>query len=313
MTGSDKSLRPILIAGPTASGKSSLALEIASALGGVIINADALQVYAGWRVLTARPSREDEMAHPHHLYGHVPMDVAYSVGQWLRDLKPVLEQSPAVRPIIVGGTGLYFSALTEGLVDIPPIPDDVRAEGDTIRRSAPEQFAKDLQNWDQVILSRIDQKNPARMQRAWEVYRATGTPLSAWQANTGPADLPLAEVTAICLRPDPDWLNRRIARRFAEMLDQGAIEECLAARAAGLRPEWPSARALGATELLAYADNEMSQATAMDRATIATRQFAKRQRTWFRSRMGEWSQFDIGHGSTSTGLRDAVLAEITRT
>ncbi|MBS8228647.1 tRNA (adenosine(37)-N6)-dimethylallyltransferase, partial [Vannielia litorea] len=175
--------RPVLIAGPTASGKSALALEIAARAGGVIVNADALQVFANWRVLTARPSPEEEAATPHALYGHVPGDATYSVGHWLRDVAPLL--TGTARPIITGGTGLYFTALTEGLADIPPIPPEVRSEADAL------PLAELLAALDAPQKARIDTANRARVQRAWEVQAATGTPLWRWQEQTPPPLLPL--------------------------------------------------------------------------------------------------------------------------
>ena len=158
--------RPVLIAGPTASGKSALAAAIAAEQGGVIVNADALQVFDGWRILTARPTAEEEARLPHALYGHVPVDGAYSVGHWLRDVQPYL--AGAVRPIIVGGTGLYFSALTGGLAEIPATPPEVRAEADGMALDALRA------GLDPETLARIDVQNRARVQRAWEVQRATG-------------------------------------------------------------------------------------------------------------------------------------------
>ena len=194
--------RPILIAGATASGKSALALALADRWGGQIINADALQVYDGWRLLTARPSAADEERCPHHLYGHVPFLGDYSVGAWLRDLAPLLRTGP--RPIIVGGTGLYFRALTEGLAEIPPVPKPVRIVADEQSHAA---LLADLEQSDPVIYAKIDRQNRARVQRAWEVWRATGKPLSQWQAETPAPLLPLDQVAAFKLMADRDWLN----------------------------------------------------------------------------------------------------------
>ncbi|OIQ05561.1 MAG: tRNA (adenosine(37)-N6)-dimethylallyltransferase MiaA, partial [Rhodobacteraceae bacterium CG2_30_10_405] len=190
---------PVLIAGPTASGKSGLALKLAERQGGVIVNADALQVYACWRVLTARPSAADEALVPHRLYGHVGRDQDYSVGHWLREVAQVLASD--ARPIIVGGTGLYFTALTAGLAAIPAIPAMVRAEGDARRRAG--DVAGMLAGLDPATRAAIDPQNPARVQRAWEVLRATGRGLADWQATTGPALLPLAGAQALVLAPDP--------------------------------------------------------------------------------------------------------------
>lgn len=274
--------RPVLIAGPTASGKTALALEIAARQGGRIVNADALQVYDGWRVLTARPTPEEEAATPHALFGHVPFDADYSTGHWLRDVTPLLAEGP--RPIITGGTGLYFAALTEGLAEIPPTPPDVRAEADAM---APARMLATLDAKDPVIAARIDRQNPMRIQRAWEVLRATGRPLSAWQADTPPPALPLASAQPILLAADRDWLADRIAHRFDLMLAQGALDEARA-----LEPVWNrakgAAKAIGGPELIAVIRGELSLDTAREAAIIASRQYAKRQRTWFRARMAHW-------------------------
>ena len=274
---------PVLIAGPTASGKSGLALELAERQGGVIVNADALQVYACWRVLTARPSAADEALVPHRLYGHVGRDQDYSVGHWLREVAQVLASD--ARPIIVGGTGLYFTALTAGLAAIPAIPAQVRAEGDARRRAG--DVAGMLAGLDPATRAVIDRQNPARVQRAWEVLRATGRGLADWQAATGPALLPLARAQALVLAPDPAWLGARIDARFDAMMAAGALDE-VRAQLPHWNPAQPSARAIGARELVAYLRGEIGRDHAVALARIASRQYAKRQRTWFRSRMAGW-------------------------
>ena len=280
--------QPILIAGPTASGKSTLALEIANKHGGVIINADALQVFADWRVLTARPSLQDEAEVPHFLYGHVAGDTAYSVGQWLRDVTPFL--TGPNRPVIVGGTGLYFSALTSGLADIPDIPADIRALAD--QRMVEDGFTSLLGELDAETSARIDTRNPVRVQRAWEVLTATGRGIAAWQDQTPAPLLPLAQTQPILLSADKDWLNNRIAQRFDAMLANGALEEARANRATW-SPDLPSAKAIGARELMAQLGGDMTLDQARDSATIATRQYAKRQRNWFRARMKDWQIVDL--------------------
>lgn len=288
--------KPILIAGPTASGKSALALALAGHLGGMVINADALQVYDHWRVLTARPSAEDEARAPHRLYGHVPVREAYSVGTWLRDLRAARQEAAAegLRPIIIGGTGLYFSALTDGLAAIPPIPPEVRARGDALRaRGGADAFAAVLADRDPQSWARLDRRNTARLQRAWEVLEATGRGITDWQAQTGPATLPLDDAVPLCLNTERDWLVDRIERRFAMMVEMGALDEVRGWRDRGLPGSLPAARALGAPELLAYLAGSMDLETACTQATIATRRFAKRQRTWFRNRMGDWHQLDV--------------------
>lgn len=275
--------KPVLIAGPTASGKSALAAAIVEAQGGIIVNADAIQVFANWRVLTARPSEAEEARHPHALYGHVGKAEPYSVGHWLRDLKPLLE-GPS-RPVIVGGTGLYLSALTEGLAEIPATPPQIRAEADTLTL---ETLTAGL---DPESAARIDLNNRARVQRAWEVLRATGQGIARWQAQTPPPLLPLSNAQTIVADAPVDWLNARIASRFAKMIDEGALEE-----AEANLPDWNpallSSKAIGAPELIAYLKGDCSLAEAQEAATIATRQYAKRQRTWFRARMKAWSSWD---------------------
>lgn len=271
--------RPVLIAGPTASGKSALALEIARRAGGVIINADASQVYDCWRVITARPSADEEAEAPHRLYGHLPYDAPYSAGHWLREVAPLL-QGPD-RPIIVGGTGLYFLALTEGLAQIPATPLEIRAEADLIPL---DRLLADL---DPATAAGLDQRNRARVQRAWEVQRATGRPLADWQADTPPPLLPASATVPLVFDVDKDWLNDRIGRRFDLMLAQGALDEVAAMRDR-YDPALPSCKAIGVPELMAHIDGRLTLEQAREAATIATRQFAKRQRTWFRSRMRRW-------------------------
>ena len=280
--------RPVLIAGPTASGKSALAAEIVARGGGVIVNADALQVYDCWRVLTARPSVAEQAALPHRLYGEVGRRQVWSVGHWLRAVAGILQNGP--RPVIVGGTGLYFTALTQGLADIPATPPDIRAEGDDLLAS--RGIAALLAGLDPATAERIDRLNPARVQRAWEVLRATGRGLADWQADTGPALLPLALCEPFILRPDRDWLARRIAMRFDHMMENGALDE-VRANLADWDPALPSSRAIGAPELVAHLRGESPLAEAVEAAKTATRQYAKRQRTWFRNRLKGWKSLDL--------------------
>jgi tRNA dimethylallyltransferase len=257
-------------------------MEIADRAGGTIVNADALQVFADWRILTARPSPADEAALPHRLYGHVPGHQPYSVGHWLRDLRPLLGGG---RLVIVGGTGLYFTALTEGLADIPPTPPEVRAEADArLAEHGPGPLLADL---DPATAARIDTLNPVRVQRAWEVQRTTGRGLAAWQDDTGPPLVPLAWASAFLIPGDRDWLAPRIARRFDAMLDAGVIDEARANRP-GWSPALPSAKAIGAAELMAHLDGALPREAARELIVTLTRQYAKRQRTWFRARMSAW-------------------------
>lgn len=275
---------PILIAGPTASGKSGLAMELAARDGRTVINADALQVYGNWRILTARPSIADEARLPHRLYGHVGRDQDYSVGHWLREVAVLLD-----RPVvIVGGTGLYFRALTEGLAEIPPISPETRALADA--RMAAEGSRALLGELDGQTAARLDRDNPARVQRAWEVLRETGRGLASWQANTPPAPLPLSACEPVVLRPEIGWLDARITRRFHQMLRDGALAEVESESPFWL-PNRPSSRAIGAVELRGYLKGESSLEDAVQAAILASRQYAKRQRTWFRNRMVNWREF----------------------
>ena len=270
--------KPVLIYGPTASGKSGLALQIAKEQGGVIVNADALQAYQGWPILTAQPPAEDLAQAAHHLYGHLAYDAPYSVGDWRRDVVPYLDGE---RPIIVGGTGLYFSALTEGLADIPPTPAHIRARADQL--SLPEL----IEGVDPKTADGIDLNNRARVQRAWEVYETTGRTIRFWQEQTPPPTLPLEHCTALALSPDVDWLNARIAQRFDMMMDAGALAE-----AEAMLPHWdalaPSSKAIGASEMIQLLNGDITPDSAREAIITATRQYAKRQRTWLRSRMKGW-------------------------
>ena len=275
--------RPVLLAGPTASGKSDLALWLAEAQGRVIINADALQVHAMWRVLTARPDAQDCARVPHLLYGMVERGQDWSVGHWLRAVTPLIARHP--NAVIVGGTGLYFRALTEGLAEIPPIPAAIRAEADALLAEQGLERMRD--RLDPATLAGIDPQNPARVQRAWEVLRATGRGLADWQADTPPPVLPRTQTTALVMRPQVEWLNARIASRFQAMLGKGALDEVRA-----VLPVWapraPWARAIGAPDLVAYLQGNISWDDAVASAIRATQNYGKRQRTWFRNRLADW-------------------------
>lgn len=289
--------RPVMIAGATASGKSALGLALAEAAGGIVVNADALQVYEPWRILTARPDRQDEARVPHVLYGHVQRGQPYSVGAWLREVAPLItahRQGRGPRPIILGGTGLYFSALTEGLADIPPIQAEIRAEADSLL--AADGLARMIAELDPATAQRIDLANPIRVQRAWEVLRATGRGLADWQQDTGPALQPLTDALAVVIDQPRDILAERIERRFDAMLAAGLLDEVLTEL-----PHWspalPYAKAIGAAEMVTHLRGELSLDAARTAVISATRDYARRQRKWFRSRMGHWPR--IGPQSPS--------------
>ena len=275
--------RPILIAGATASGKSALAIKIAKKLGGIIINADAMQVYEGWKILTARPTKQDQRNVSHLLYGHVDNKEAYSVGDWLRQVTPLLDGNH--RPIIVGGTGLYFRALTEGLANIPKIPKEYKKKSSELIQNG--KMLDMVADFDEATRSKIDLQNPVRVARAWEVLQATGKSIVSWQADTPPPILNINKCDAILMHSSTHWLNERIKIRFEAMLDNGVLEE-ITENSQSWDPQLQSSQAIGATQLIEYNLGRISIEKATELAVIASRQYAKRQKTWFRKRMENW-------------------------
>ncbi|MBL6845987.1 MAG: tRNA (adenosine(37)-N6)-dimethylallyltransferase MiaA [Planktomarina sp.] len=275
--------RPILIAGATASGKSALAIKIATKLGGVIINADAMQVYEGWQILTARPTKQDQQNVSHLLYGHVDNKEAYSVGDWLRQVTPLIDGNH--RPIIVGGTGLYFRALTEGLANIPKIPEEYKQKSSELIQNG--RMLDMIADFDEATRSKIDLQNPVRVARAWEVLQATGKSIVSWQADTPPPILNINKCDAILMHSSTHWLNERIKTRFYAMIDSGVLKE-ITKNSQNWDPQLQSSQAIGATELIEYNSGRISIEKATELAIIASRQYAKRQRTWFRKRMANW-------------------------
>ena len=282
----------VLIAGPTASGKSALGLALADRLDGEIINADSMQVYGDLRIVTARPSPEEEAQVPHHLYGHVSADTVYSTGQWLTDATSAIRQVQARGkvPIVLGGTGLYFRALTEGFVEVPDIPDDIRgatrAQVEEIGPTAAHGLLREL---DPDWAAQVHENDPQRIARGLEVFRATGRPLTAWQAE--PVAAPeLGSVAKIVLEPDRDWLVDRILRRFRLMVEAGAVDEVEALLKQELSPSLPAMKALGVPELVRHLAGDMLLEEAIEAAAIKSRQYAKRQSTWFRQQMISWNK-----------------------
>jgi tRNA dimethylallyltransferase len=279
----------VLIAGPTASGKSAAALALAQELGGVIINADSMQVYRELRVLTARPTPEAEARVPHFLYGHVSASERYSVGRYQDEAARALRQvrERGLLPIFVGGTGLYFGVLTEGLSPIPPVPASVRADVrrrfDALGRDA---FFADLAQRDGATAAKLKPSDTQRVLRAADVLEATGRPLSAWQDSRGHPVLGEARLARFVLSPSREMLLERIDARLQAMVEQGALDEV---RALGpLDPSLPAARALGVPELARHLAGEIGLSESVEQIRIATRQYAKRQQTWFRNRMKDW-------------------------
>jgi tRNA dimethylallyltransferase len=274
----------LLVAGPTASGKSALALAIAERVGGTVINADSMQIYRELRIITARPAPEEEARVPHRLYGVRPAAEAASVAWWRGEALGEMAAARAAGrlPVLCGGTGLYFAALTQGLSDIPPIPQAAREEARRLlAQEGPAALHARLAEHDPDTTQRLRPGDSQRIARAWEVWRGTGRGLSAWQAQggTGPAPWRFA---AILLDPPRDALRAAIAARWQAMLAAGAIEEVRALAAQGLDPALPAMRAHGVPELLAHLAGEISLEAASRRAILNTGQYTKRQATWFR-------------------------------
>ncbi|MCX7297706.1 MAG: tRNA (adenosine(37)-N6)-dimethylallyltransferase MiaA [Hyphomicrobiales bacterium] len=281
----------VLIAGPTASGKSALALALAERLGGAIVNADSMQVYGGLRVITARPSPEEEARAPHRLYGHVDAGEIYSTGRWLSDMAEVLTALAAKGrvPIVVGGTGLYFKVLTEGLASVPPIPADIRAGvRDRLARDGVAALYAELIERDPATAARLRPLDRARIARALEVMLATGRSLSEWHNESLPSLLDPNRVAKVFVTCERKELVARIERRFAAMLDQGALDEVRALAARKLNPLLPAMKAHGVPWLIRHLNGELSLAEAAEGSIMDTRRYAKRQLTWFRGQMKDW-------------------------
>jgi tRNA dimethylallyltransferase len=281
----------ILIAGPTASGKSALALRLAETLGGTIVNADSMQVYRDLRVITARPTPAEERCVPHRLYGHVDAAENYSVGRWCRDVGEVLrELAGAGRlPILVGGTGLYFKALTAGLAAVPPIPPEVRgAVRGRLQSEGVRALYAELIERDPHTANRLMPNDRSRISRALEVVLATGRPLSDWHREGLPALLAPERAAKVFITCERAELVRRIETRFAAMLKAGALEEVRALAERKLDSSLPAMKAHGVPWLIRHLAGEITLDEAAAGAVMDTRRYAKRQLTWFRNQMKDW-------------------------
>ena len=276
--------------GPTASGKSALALALSERIDGEIINADSMQVYRDFRVLTARPSVEEEAQAPHHLYGHVDATERYSTGRWLTDALAAIAQirERNKTPIIVGGTGLYFKALTQGLAEMPDVDPERRAAliARADREGAPVLHAE-LDALDPQTAARLEPNDAPRIIRALEVIETTGESITSFQANTKPALAP-NEWRGLALTPDRAALYASINARFDKMLAQGALDEVRAFAARNLDPTLPATKAHGAPALSAYLRGELTRAAAAEIGQRDTRRYAKRQFTWIANQMRDW-------------------------
>jgi tRNA dimethylallyltransferase len=276
----------LLVAGPTCSGKSALALALAQALRGTIINADSMQVYRELRILTARPTEAEEQAVPHALYGVRPAALAGDAAWWRSEALAAMAaaRNAGRLPILCGGTGLYFAALTEGLAHIPDPGDAARQEARTLLRDAgAEALHEKLRRADPATAARLHKSDGQRIARAWEVYAGTGKGLAAWQAGDRQPPAPY-RCLAIMLDPPRAALREAIATRFEAMLEAGAMAEVRALLAQNLPPSLPAMRAHGVPELAAVCRGDMTLAAARTRTRLITGQYTKRQATWFRHR-----------------------------
>jgi tRNA dimethylallyltransferase len=295
----------VLIAGPTASGKSALGIKLAQALDGVVINADSMQVYRDLRVITARPDPAEEAQAPHRLYGHVDVAVNFSVGRYVADTVEVLRGLDGRVPIFVGGTGLYFKALTEGLSDMPPVPDEVREQ---VRRESegletPELHRLLLER-DPETARTLRPSDRLRIQRALEIFAATGQPFVSFHGARQPGPLNDLSVIKLFLAPEREELRRRIDTRFLAMMDQGALDEVRALGERNLDPMLPAMRAHGVPGLLAHLRGEIGLEEAITKGQGDTRRYAKRQFTWFRHQLPDWTWVEPEQGF------EAVMARL---
>jgi tRNA dimethylallyltransferase len=302
-------LRAVLIAGPTASGKSALALAVAERIGGLVVNTDSMQVYGDLNIITARPGAADEARAPHLLYGHVDAAENYSVGRFLGDAAAALEAARLQGriPILTGGSGLYFKALTGGLAAIPPVPADIRAAVRArLEAAGPTALHAELSLRDPATAARLRPADRTRIARALEVVEATGRSIAEWHRD---AMLPLLDpacVAAIFLSPDRALLYRRIDARFDAMLSAGARDEVRALAARRLDPLLPAMKAHGVPWLIRHLAGEMSLDAAATEAKKDTRHYAKRQFTWFRHQLADWPRVD------PAAAFDTLMRDISR-
>ena len=292
-----KTLKPILLTGCTASGKSELAKELAMLSPSLIINADALQVYECWKIISARPSQQDMTDFNHSLYGHVNCKDNYDVGSWLDELKIQLYHAKkrSLRPIIVGGTGLYYTLLTDGISEIPVVSAQTREKSNELLGNEPAKLLSDLQQFDEQTFYNIDRKNFARVQRAWEVLYETGKGITYWQSRVLPPTLSIADTIPVVLNIASDKLGDNIKNRFNKMIDLGVIEEVeeVFKKVTTSIENKASFRAIGVHEIKNFLDNKIDFKDLEEVIIIKTRQYAKRQRTWFRNKLKGWNLVEI--------------------
>ena len=304
----------VLIQGPTGSGKSALAMALSERLQASIVNADALQVYADWRVLSARPSQDDEARAPHILFGHVDAAERFSVGRWLRDAVTAIRavQGRGQRVIVVGGTGLYFRALTQGLAEIPDVPEEVSdVIVARIRAEGPEALHAELRAVDPETAGRVAPGDPTRILRALSVFEAFGETITSLQARTAPP-MPEARFCRLALKPPREILYAVINARFGGMMQAGALGEARLLMARALAPELPAMKAVGAPPLFAHLRGEMDLDEAIAIGARDTRRYAKRQFTWIANQIPDWRKLESPDLNERLKTALAVLAQEPR-
>ncbi|WP_417582593.1 tRNA (adenosine(37)-N6)-dimethylallyltransferase MiaA [Pelagibacterium sp.] len=287
--------RAVLIAGPTASGKTALAIARARETGARIVNTDSMQVYGVLDRLTARPDAEELVQAPHEMFGHIDPSVRYSTGAWLEDARKQIQDAEAENQelIFVGGTGLYFDALINGFAEVPAIDPSFVAQAETLIQDLDAAGRKALlAEKDPVTAGRLNVADPQRVVRAISVLMATGKTLSAFQDNNGPGLLGGYTLERIVLMPERSVIRARIAKRFEAMMQVGAVEEVEALLARDLDPSLPAMKAIGVGDIAAMIDGKISSEAAVERSVNATRQYAKRQSTWYRNRFSDWTFID---------------------
>jgi tRNA dimethylallyltransferase len=308
--------RIILVAGPTASGKSAFAMALAEQLGGVVINADSMQVYRELRVLTARPTTEEEARVPHKLFGHVSAAAGYSVGEWRAAAQREIDDAMSAgrSAIVVGGTGLYFKALTEGLAPMPDIPAAIREfwRGEAARVPVGALYEM-LRVRDPETAAKLLPSDPQRIVRALEVFEATGKPLAAYQVEHAKMPPPvLRNAARLVMAPDRAWLWQRIAERSSAMLAGGGIDEVVRLKTLRLPTDLPAMRAIGVAEICALIDGRSSLAEVESLIVQATRRYAKRQQTWIRGQMADWRRFDPSLACTGSLVQQVLADQVAR-